>query len=67
MKKRFKRYASVIYKAPKHDTVKIYNFDTKEEAKTKLLKLTVWPYTYIVHARDENGRFAKGWALICCK
>lgn len=60
-------YLSTIFMAPKYDTVKIYNFDTRAEADAKALKLKAWPYIRCVRARRLDGCFAKGFALICCK
>lgn len=62
-----KRYTKTILGAPNAKHVVIYNLDTREAAEKKSAKLRSWPYKVIVKARDENGRFAKGWALICCK
>ena len=63
-----KRYAKTILAAPeKTKEVKIFIFMGKENAEAKSAKMKSWPYKVIVKARTENGRFTKGWALICCK
>ena len=63
-----KRYAKVILAAPEGTKrVEIHSFKTKEEAEAKSERLKSWPYKVIVRARSEKGKFAKGFALICCK
>lgn len=63
-----KRYAKVILAAPKGTRrVEIHTFDTREEAEAKSGRLKSWPYKVIVRARGKNGKFTKGYALICCK
>ena len=63
-----RRYATSILAAPSRKKVTIYIYDDLQEAiKMKGIKLKTWKYKVIVKARNENGRFAKGWALICCK
>lgn len=62
-----KRYAFVIAKAPSSKDVIIYYFDTKKDAEAKYKKLRSKKWKSIVKARDNNGRFSKGWVLICCK
>jgi len=63
-----KSYAKTILgMAPNTKRVCIYNCDTKVQAQKKSDRLKSWPYKVIVKARDTKGRFAKGYALICCK
>lgn len=62
-----KRYAKTILAAPSVKEIDIRTFPTKEKADKKSAKLKSWPYKEIVKARDANGRFTKGYALICCK
>lgn len=62
-----KRYAKTILAAPDAKRVEINYFSTKEGAEAKSLKMKTWPYKVVVKARDENGKFIKGWVLICCK
>ena len=62
-----KRYAKIILAAPELNEVDILNFPSKEEAEKKSAKLKKWPYKVITKARDTNGRYTKGYTLICCK
>jgi len=62
-----KRYAKIIFMSPVRNKIRVWNFGTKEKAEVKRIKLKGWSYQAIVKARDENGRFKKGWVLICCK
>ena len=62
-----KRYAKTILAAPNAKKVVIYTSDTKKNAEARSAKLKSWPYKVVVKARDEKGKFTKGWALICCK
>ena len=62
-----RRYAKTILAAPDAKRVDIYTFNTKEGAEAKAARMKTWPYKVIVKARDEHGKFTKGWALICCK
>lgn len=59
-----KRYSSVI-KDSKNVVIYFYIVKADAEKKSKSLKS---PLTKtIVRARDEKGRFQKGFVLICCK
>lgn len=63
----FKRYAKIIKSAPGFKSVVIYDFNTTKEAKSKANRLVAWKYKIITRARDESGRFTKGFVLICCR
>ena len=62
-----KTYAKIILAAPNAKKVDISFHTSKEAAEIKLLRMKSWPYKVITRARNENGRFTKGFALICCK
>ncbi len=62
-----KRYSRIINECIGVKTVTVYNFDSLEEAREKVVKLKGWRKLAIVRARHENGYYIKGWALICCK
>lgn len=63
----FKRYTKTIETYPEWKSIKVFAFDTKEEAFIKAGKVKSWPYKYCVKARDDKGRLMKGWALVCLK
>lgn len=63
----FKRYAKIIKAAPGFKTVLIYDFKTRAEAESKIKRLRSWKYKVITRARNEQGKFAKGFVLICCR
>lgn len=63
----FNRYSRIIKAAPGFKTIIIYNFDTFKETKTMYKRLKSWSYKVVTQARDEKGRFAKGFVIICCR
>lgn len=63
-----KRYAKTILAAPAETKeVKIFIFAERSNAESKSARMKTWPYKVITRARDDNGRFTKNFALICCK
>ena len=63
----FNRYAKIIKAATGFKSVLIYDFDTVKQAKAKSKSLRSWKYKIITRARDDKGRFTKGFVLICCR
>lgn len=60
----FKRYAKVLQES-KHVT--IYWYPKRSDAELKRKRLRKYSAKHIVRARDEKGKFVKGFVLICCK
>lgn len=63
----FKRYSRIINECIGVKTVTVYNFESLDEAQSKVEKLKGWRKLAIVRARSDKGYYAKGWVLICCK